>query len=107
MVQLTLLTAVVKLFLHRPQSTQALVQKVLTKATQVCCRLCCLYVCVWWWGGEVVCVCVNVCPSMSLSHSISLQVRGDDLFRVHGDDLYDLLKTKHLSLNSLCVCVCV
>jgi len=34
-VQLQLLTAVVKLFLKRPNDTQQLVQKVLTLATQV------------------------------------------------------------------------
>jgi hypothetical protein len=34
-VQQAMLTATVKLFLHRPQSCQALVQKVLTQATQV------------------------------------------------------------------------
>ena len=41
-----------------------------------------------------VCVCVRVCACAR----VYLE------FRVHGDDLKDLLKTKHLSL---CVCVCV
>lgn len=40
-VQLQLLTAIVKLFLKRPTSTQDLVQHVLSLATQVC-----LFVCV-------------------------------------------------------------
>jgi vesicle coat complex subunit len=35
-VQLQLLTAIVKLFLKRPNDTQQLVQRVLTLATQVC-----------------------------------------------------------------------
>ena len=35
-VQLQLLTAIVKLFLKRPQDTQELVQSVLSLATQVC-----------------------------------------------------------------------
>lgn len=38
-VQLALLTATVKLFLNRPQSCQAVVQKILTQATQVRDRL--------------------------------------------------------------------
>jgi hypothetical protein len=40
-VQLQLLTAIVKLFLKRPTSTQDLVQHVLSLATQVClCMFC-------------------------------------------------------------------
>ena len=29
------------------------------------------------------------------------------MVRVHGDDLLDVLKSKHLSLRFVCVCVCV
>jgi hypothetical protein len=35
-VQLQILTAIVKLFLQKPQGTQELVQKTLSLATQVC-----------------------------------------------------------------------